>query len=146
MRTLVLTLAVFTCGSAFASAEEPAKAKLTGAVVIPKDVEGFDGQVLDVRLYKYDPRIADKAADLVDQLLVKDFSHATGKETKKEFVLGAEADLDPGKNYYVTCFVIDGKGNRTHMGKCDHDKNGIGNVLTGGNPKAIAISVLPIKR
>jgi hypothetical protein len=144
MRTFALTIAAIICGTAMA--EEPPKAKLTGSIVIPKNVASFEGLVLDVRLYKYDPRIADKAADLVDQWLVKDFSHTSGKDTKKEFALGAKADLEPGMNYYVSCFVLDAKDNRTHMGKCDHDKNGIGKVLTNGQPKEIAIAVSPIKR
>ena len=144
MRNFALTIAAIVCGTAFA--DEPVKAKLNGTVVVSKDVAGFEGLVLDVRLYKYDPRIADKAADLVDQLLVKDFSHAVGKDSKREFVLGDKANLEPDRNYYVTCFVLDAKGNRTHMGKCDHDKDGIGKVLTNGLPHKIGITVQPIKR
>ena len=120
-------------------------AKVEGVFVIPKEVASFDGRLVEIRLYQYDPRIAGKAADLVEKVEFRDFSHTAGKETKKEFVIGAKADVDPKRSYYVTFFILE-KEKRTHMGKCDHDKDGIGKVLTNGQPKIVSIKVAEIKR
>lgn len=129
-----------------AAAQEKAEtAKVEGTFVIPKEVGSFAGRVVEIRLYKYDPRIADRAADLVEKVELPDFAHAAGTETKKAFVVGAKADLDPRASYYLTFFVLDG-GKRTHMGKCRHDKQGIGKVLTNGHPRAVTVDVAEIKR
>ena len=45
MRTFALSIAAMICTTAIA--EEPAKAKLTGSVVIPKDVATFEGLSMD---------------------------------------------------------------------------------------------------
>jgi hypothetical protein len=60
-------------------------------------------------------------------------------------VIGAKAALEPSRSYYITCFVLQ-DGKRTHIGKCEHDKNGIGKVLTGGAPNKVAIEVREVKK
>jgi hypothetical protein len=112
--------------------------KVTGKVIIPKDVGTFSKLKLELRLYAYDPRIADKAADLVDTFEVKDFSHEAGKETAKEFTIGAKGELKPDTKYYVTAFVLDGD-KRTHMGQADHVKEPFNKVITDGNPREITV-------
>jgi hypothetical protein len=73
--------------------------------------------VLEIRLYKHNPRIADRPADLVEKVEVKDFAHTQGKETTREFVIGAKENLEPKLGYYVTLYILD-KGQRTHIGEC----------------------------
>jgi len=112
--------------------------KVTGSVIIPKEVASFDSRVLELRLYAYDPRIAGKAADLVEKVEVKDFNHETGKETKKTFTIGAKGELKANTKYYVTAFVLKGE-DRTHIGQADHVKEPLNKVLTDGNPRDVTI-------
>lgn len=120
-------------------------AKITGTIAAPKALKSFDKLTLEVRLYEYDPGIADKAADLVDKLEVKDFSHAEGKETVETIELGAKAKIKPGMSYYVTVFVLDGK-DRTHIGDLAHAPDGFAKVLTNGGPRAIRGTLRPVKK
>lgn len=112
--------------------------KVTGTAVVPKDVPSFDGRVLELRLYAYDPRAAGKAAEVVDKVEVKGFTHIEGKETKKEFAIGAKGELKEGTKYYVTAFVLKGE-DRTHVGQADHVKTPLNKVLTDGHPRAVTI-------
>ena len=112
--------------------------KVTGTVVIPKEVASFEGRVVELRLYGIDKRVADKGADLIDKIELKEFSHTTGKETKKEFTLGAKGTLDAANRYYVTAFVLKGD-DRTHIGQADHAKEPFNKVLTDGNPRKVTI-------
>jgi hypothetical protein len=127
--------------TAFATADDKKadnSTKVTGAVIVPKDVTSFDGRVLELRLYAYDPRVAGKAADLVEKVEIKDFTHVTGTETKKEFTIGAKGELKENTKYYVTAFVLKGE-DRTHIGQADHVKQPLNKVITDGNPREITI-------
>ena len=147
MRTfipLALTLAfVAACGRADDKPDD--STKVTGTITVPKDVKAFSKLVLEVRLYEYDPRIADKAADLVDILIVKDFTHIEGKENVEKIELGAKAKIAAGKSYYVTVFVLDGD-TRTHMADLDHAKGNLGKVLTNGAPSEIKGTLRSLKK
>jgi hypothetical protein len=101
--------------------------------------------VLEVRLYQHDPRIAGKNADLVELVEVKDLAHTQGTETKKTFVLGAKANLEPKLGYYVTVFVLEGK-QRTHIGECEHAKKNLCRVLTDGQPNKISLILREVKK
>lgn len=147
MRTKCSLLVGIVAVVAFqAGADEPRdnKAKVEASVVAPKELADIKGRVLEVRLYKYDPRLADVAATLVEKVEVKDFEHTQGKETKKDVVLGAKSDLEPKMAYYVTVFVLE-KDQRTHIGKCD-DKSGICKVLTDGNPNKVMFKLQEVKK
>ena len=147
MRALVLLLAA---PFAFAAdAEPPAKAdgtaQVTGTATVPAEAESFKDRVLEIRLYKHDPRLADKRAALVEKVEIKGFSHAKGKATSKAFALGKKEKLEPAMGYYLTLFVLDGT-KRTHMGKCDHVKDPFNKVLTKGNPSKVKATLSEIKR
>jgi hypothetical protein len=143
-RLVWLAMALLVMASAQAE-DRKDSTKVEGVFVIPRDVASFEGRLVEVRLYEYDPLLADAAANLVEKVEFKDFSHTTGKETKKAFVIGDKGTINPKRSYYVTFFVLEGD-KRTHIGKCEHDKEGIGKVLTGGQPSKITIEVREIKR
>jgi RNA polymerase sigma factor (sigma-70 family) len=124
--------------------EKKETAHVEGTVVIPKEVASFEGRVLEVRLYKHDPRLADQPADLVEKVEVKDFAHTQGKETTREFVIGAKDNLEPKLGYYVTLFILE-QGQRTHIGECA-DGKGPCNVLTQGQPNKISLTVREVKK
>lgn len=119
-------------------------AEVTVTATVPAEAASFTGRVLEARLYKYDPRIADRPADLVEKVEVKGFSHTNGKATVKELSLGKKEKLEPTKGYYLTLFVLDG-GKRTHMGKCEHVKEPFNKVLTMGHPRKVKAALTEIK-
>ncbi|MBP3958156.1 hypothetical protein J8F10_23145 [Gemmata sp. G18] len=138
---LIACAAILFIGATIARAEDKkddTTTKVTVTVIVPKDVASFDGRVLELRLYSIDKRIADKAADLVERVEIKDFTHATGKETKKEFTIGAKGELNANNRYYVTAFVLKGE-ERTHIGQADHVKEPFNKVLTDGSPREVTI-------
>lgn len=99
-----------------AVADEKDSAQVTGTFVISKDIDSFAGHVVEIRLFKIHPLLADAPADLVELVEIKEFAHEKGHETKKEFAIGSKAKLEMDKRYYLTLFITkDGK--RTHMGE-----------------------------
>jgi hypothetical protein len=112
--------------------------------IVPAKLASFKDRTLEVLLYKYDPRLADRAADLVDRYEVKNFAHTRGADTVKEFTLGKKEKLDEKKGYYLTLFILEGK-TRTHIGECDHAK-GFARVLTGTAPNEVSATFREVKR
>jgi hypothetical protein len=112
--------------------------------VVPARLESFKDRTLEVLLYKYDPRLADTTADLVDRYEVKNFAHTRGTDTVKVFSLGKKEKLDEKKGYYLTLFILDGK-TRTHIGECEHAR-GFARVLTGTAPNEVSATFREVKR
>lgn len=144
MRLTVLLAVLLLVGVVFAEDKKEPTAEVKATIVVPKTVESFKGRTLEVRLYKYDPLIADKAADLVDIIEEKNFAHTKGNDTVKELSLGKKAKLEERRSYYVTLFILDGK-DRTHMGDCEHAK-GFAKVLTNGQPNVIKAIFRELKK
>ena len=117
-------------------------AKVTVTVVLPEKVGSFEGRTLDVRLYEFDPLLADVGATLIDQAERKSMSHQAGKETKLTLELGKDGQIKPRRSYYLTLFYLDGK-QRTHMGEKD-GKRGLAKVLTDNNPRSLKMIVRPV--
>ena len=117
-------------------------AKVTVTVILPEKVASFEGRRLDVRLYEFDPLLADVGATLVDQIERKSVAHQAGEETKLTLELGAGRQIKPRRHYYVTLFYLDGK-QRTHMGEKD-GKRGLAKVLTDNNPRSLTMIVRPV--
>jgi len=140
---------LFTCALAVAltatAADKPGSAKVTGAVITSKTVKNYSGLTLELRLYEYHPFIADKPADLVAKLNLKNYAHKAGKETKPRFTIGEDGKIKPGMSYYLTCFVIDAKDKRYLMGEKD-GKRGLCKVLTGGNPNKVNLILRDLRR
>jgi hypothetical protein len=141
MRHLCLLAALALAGLAPADDKkaDPKKddktTKVTGTFTVPKEQASFDKLTLEIRLYEYDPKVADKGAELVEKVEVKDFKHEKGKETVEKFEIGAKGKLNDGKGYYMTLYVLDGD-TRVSRGDMDHDK-GLGKVLTDGHPREV---------
>lgn len=142
---LICLFALIVCRPAVGVAAEADSTEVTGTLILPATVGSIKGSVVEIRLYEYDPRIADKAATLVDKVQIKGFQHTQGKETKREFSIGKKPPekLDPKMRYYVTLFIHPGdpdKTPRTHMGEATHRK-GLCLVLTQDHPRQITMKV-----
>jgi hypothetical protein len=135
---LVLTVTVPTA----TSQEEKDTAKVTGTFHLPKELESFDGRIVEILLFKIHPLLADAPADLVEKVELKNFTHTQGTETKQEFVIGSKAKLEKDKKYYLTLFILkDGK--RTHMGEVPGKF--LCTVLTNGEPNKVALQVKAVR-
>ena len=141
MRTLTLAVTLLVC-PLFAADDKKADSKkddtttkVTGTFSVPKDQASFDKLTLEIRLYEYDPKVADKGADLVEKVEVKNFKHEKGKETVEKFEVGAKGTIKDGRAYYLTLYVMDGD-TRVSRGDLSHDA-GLGKVLTNGHPREV---------
>lgn len=147
MRGITRLAAFLLLAPVLLSADPPKKddktTKVTGTFTVPKEQMSFDKLTLEIRLYEYDPKVADKGADLVEKVEVKDFKHAMGKETVEKFEIGAKGMMKEGKGYYLLLYVKDGENN-VSRGDLDHDK-GLGKVLTDGHPREVKAVARQIK-
>ncbi|MBM3992616.1 MAG: hypothetical protein FJ303_00440 [Planctomycetes bacterium] len=119
-------------------------AKVEVVVHVPSKVDSFKDRQLEIRLYEFDPRIADKGATLLDKHLDKSFTHDAGKDRLVVVTLGAKAKVDPKMRYYITVFVLDAAGKRTHIGEKD-GKAGLCLVLTDRNPSKVTMIARPVR-
>jgi hypothetical protein len=117
-------------------------AKVTGTFIVPKDLASFEGRVVEIQLFKIHPMIADKPADLVEKIEIKDLAHTTGTETKKDFVIGAKAKLEKDMKYYLTLFILK-DGERTHLGEIPGKF--LCTVLTQGQPNNVTLTVKQVR-
>jgi hypothetical protein len=146
MRSVLLVSVLLVLpGTGIGSGEKQGSTRVEGLLVVPAEVPSFAGRVVEIRLYKFDLRLADKAADLVEKLEIKDFSHQTGTETKRGFVIGDKRKLEARMSYYLTLFLLD-QGKRTHIGECRHARGNLCRVLTDGNPSRVTLDVRPVKK
>ncbi|MEZ6139036.1 MAG: hypothetical protein R3B84_00560 [Zavarzinella sp.] len=140
---LTVLFVVIAAGCGIGAEKEDNTTKVIVKVVIPKEVASFTDQTLELRLYEYNPLIADKAADLVEKIEKAKFAHTQGKETTVELVIGAKGTVTPMHAYYLTTFVLKG-ANRTHIGEID-GKSGLCKVIANGNPRTVQMIVRPVR-
>jgi hypothetical protein len=99
---------------------------------------------MEVKLSGYDPFLADVSADLFDEVIVKDYAHKSGTETKTNFELGKPDAVREDRAYYLTVFVTQ-NGKRTHIGEKDGER-GLCKVLNRGNPASVEMIVREVGR
>jgi len=141
-RRLALSTMMFAAANLLADEKDDKNTKVTGTVTVPKTADSFDKKVLELRLYEYDPRLADVAATLIDTVEKKDIAHTKGTDTVEKFEIGTKGKLRADRKYYMTVFVLDGK-NRTHIGEAD-GKPGLAKVLTDG-PREVKFVARPVR-
>ncbi len=91
-------------------------ARVIVRVAIPKTIATFDGETMIIRLFEYDPYLADVSATLVERADKPELSHQSGTADQMTVVVGSDHRLNPKRSYYVTCF-IENQDKRTHMGE-----------------------------
>jgi hypothetical protein len=83
---------------------------LSGLITIKGTEASFENAGAWIRLWEYDPQLADAAAKLFDSVKVEKVSHQTGAASTIKFQLGEKSKLNKMRQYYVTVFVYkDGK-------------------------------------
>ena len=106
-----------------------------GVLILPKLLPKFVDHALEIKLWEYDPFLADVGAKLVDEFAVKKYSHESGKQTETPFSLGGKLEPRKDRRYYITVFVLK-NGRRTHIGEQD-GKSGLCKVLMDGKPTSV---------
>jgi hypothetical protein len=78
---------------------------LVGKIEV-KDTEAtFKNAGVWIRLWEYDPFLADASAKLFDSVKLTKIKHTTGKPSHIEFSLGDKSKINKRRQYYVTIFV-----------------------------------------
>ena len=83
---------------------------ISGELTINADEESFDGATAWVRVWEYDPRLADAAAQQFAESKVENIEHQNGTATDIPFSLGNAENINTDRKYYITVFIYrDGK-------------------------------------
>src|SRR5262245_34495981 len=96
------TVFVFLCAVTIVDAADTIPSKVQGKVLIPAGLASFEKLRLEIKLWEYDPRQADVKATLFDEVVIKDYAHTKGKETRTTFTLGEKVNggkTNAGKAY-----------------------------------------------
>lgn len=82
-------------------------------IELPTTLPSFDDAALVAILFEFDPRIADKAADEVDRVVVRNLGHQQGIAQTLRFDIGdAIKNPNPDRRYYVSCRVYKDLGDK----------------------------------
>ena len=139
----LFTFALFGSARLMAGDKTDESTKVTATVTLPKELASFTDRTLELRLYEYDPLLADVGADLVEKISKDPFSHSEGKATELTIEIGAKGKVKPRRRYYLTTFVLDGDS-RTHLGEKD-GKRGLCQVISDGHPRKVKIVVRSVR-
>jgi hypothetical protein len=145
MTRLAIAVITILLAAAATSAADRIPSNVKGLVVVPAMLTSFEKMRLEIKLWEHDPRLADVKATLFDEVVVKDYTHTKGKETRTAFSLGEKVNggkTNAGKAYYLTVFVTQGD-QHTHIGEKD-GKPGMTKVLTDGNPNDVTLALRAI--
>lgn len=143
LAAVLLTCAAAGVSAAAQAAEDaPELAQVTVETVAPASLPTFTDHDLEVRLYVYEPFLADVPARLLGVQRAP-FSHTAGEATSQTLVLGGDTERAPRLQYYVTVFVL-ADGERTHIGE-HNGEPGLIHVLTDGHPAQIRALLRPVR-
>lgn len=115
-------------------------AGVAGEFLIAAQDKSIAGVTLLVRLYEFDPRLADAPATLVDKLELANVGHTTGKDTTVKFALGAKVAVKADRRYYVTVHgYSEGKleSNDHYVYFGTPEKGDLAHVFTDGKNTAV---------
>ena len=143
IRTASLAAVLLASVLGIADDKNDKSTKVTATVKLPKELASFTGRTLELRLYEYDPLLADVSADLVEKIAKAKFSHSKGKPTELKIEIGANQQIKPRRNYYLTTFILEGP-KRTHIGEKD-GKRGLCKVITDGHPRKVKIIIRAVQ-
>jgi hypothetical protein len=78
---------------------------LAGKITFKKNEASFKNAGVWIRLWEYDPFLADASAQLYDSVKLTKVEHTTGKDSQIDFNLGDKTKINARRQYYVTIFV-----------------------------------------
>lgn len=121
----------------------PTTGAVGGTILLPAKEDSIQGATLVISLFAYDPRIADKKADKVGEVIARNFRHVKGKGTQLEFGVGEDVAVNDAMKYYVTVEVRRAN-ERIYWGEVENQAGPI-HVLTQENPSVVDIVLRQVK-
>jgi len=115
-----------------------------GTITIPGSATIEDGQTIEIKFFEFDPRLADVAAKLIDEAILTDIKHESGKTTEVSFAVGKDYEMKKDRRYYITVFVLKDK-TRTHIGEID-GKRGLNKVLEDGSRAPVHVFLRDVNK
>lgn len=116
------------------------KNEVTGRFMIPADAATTEGMTLIVRLWEYDPLLADASAKEVGSFEKNELSHEQGEESAFSYTVRPSANdgqLKASMKYYVTA-QIDHAGKRLFYGK--PEQGGMAKVFEDGQSSEVTFT------
>jgi len=133
---IITLLLVFLIGCSNSTPPLNKSATVNVTVKSSSSQNSFKNETLKIKLYGYNPMIADKSATLIQEI-TKDLSHSS-----KPFIyktkIGNKAHKEEKLKYYLTVYVVDQQGKRTYYGY-KNGKRGLAKVLEDGNKEVLMI-------
>lgn len=102
-----------------------------GTITIPETSTELSDQVIEVKLFEFDPLLSDVSAKLVDKTALTGIQHESGQMLEVPFAVGADYEIQKDRRYYITVIALQGK-TRTHIGEIE-GKRGLNIVLQNGD-------------
>ncbi|PQO25097.1 hypothetical protein C5Y96_26715 [Blastopirellula marina] len=115
-----------------------------GTITIPDSTTVEQGETIEVKLFEFDPLLADAPAKLIDEKILTEIQHETGPSTEIPFALGSDLEVQKDCRYYITVFVLQGS-DRTHIGEIE-GKRGLNVVLQNGDRSPVNLILRPLKK
>lgn len=110
--TFIAVIGLASCMTSYSSVEP--KSSISISIVVPLELNSFEDRQLELKLYRYDKRVADKPAKLVAHAF-QILSHKQGVSSNVRMKLPKQKQVNEDDSHYLTTFITDG-GRRTHVG------------------------------
>ncbi|WDI41305.1 hypothetical protein [Bremerella sp. P1] len=121
-----------------------AEGLVQGTITVPAASTIDAGETLEIKLFEFDPLLADVSATLIDEKVIADIKHESGKATDIPFAVGADYEVQKERRYYITVFVVQG-GKRTFIGEIE-GKRGLNVVLQNGDRSPVHVVLRQLKK
>lgn len=115
-----------------------------GTITIAAGSTIEQGERIELKLFEFDPLLADVSAKLVDERSIDEIKHETGTATEIPFAMGGEYEVRKDRRYYITVFVVQGEA-RTHIGEIE-GKQGLNVVLQDGDRTPVHVVLRQLKK
>ncbi|MCA9104705.1 MAG: hypothetical protein KDA83_04720 [Planctomycetales bacterium] len=116
-------------GRLIASAPAESIPAVSGVIIVPENTAAFADRTLEVRLFEFDPLLADVGATEIDVWEMANFEHMGADSEQLAFELGKGFQPRLDRSYYITVFSLH-DGVRTQIGELD-GQAGLAKVLQG---------------
>ena len=120
---------IVSVGRLTASAPAESIPAVSGVIIVPENTAAFADRTLEVRLFEFDPLLADVGATEIDVWEMANFEHMGADSEQLAFELGKGFQPRLDRSYYITVFSLH-DGVRTQIGELD-GQAGLAKVLQG---------------
>jgi len=149
-KILLTTIAIATMLWVWACNDIPATPTNTQGSILYVTIKtansdtSFDNDTLAVKLYRYDPMLADAPATLIDQYT----KHLTTTNSKKQLniqlTLNANSEPNTKQKYYLTAIITNKNGTRIYYGY-KNGQEGLAKVFQSTSDNKITMILKPIQ-